>query len=80
MLVGAGLRTALARFFGLQERQGRFLSNGDEVYKIAMLFCRRYVDLAKLGIRQVFLKDFVRLNVHRKQQLSYHISSHVWEI
>ena len=63
MLFGAWPRTALARFFGMQEREGRFLSNGDEVYKTAMLFCRRYLDLAKLGIRQVSAELIMNIKV-----------------
>ena len=54
-------RTALSRFFGIQERQGRFLEPEAraDVYKCGMTICRRYIDLAKHAIK--YGRDEMRL-------------------
>lgn len=49
----SSLRTALSRFLGLQECEGRFLSRKREAYDCGMLLCKRYTDLAWHAIRQV---------------------------
>ena len=41
----------MSRFFGLQERQGRFWENKDEIYKRGMILYQRYMDLAKHAVR-----------------------------
>lgn len=48
------LRTSLSRFLGLQEREGRFLSDDRraEIYACGMAVCKRYIDLAKHALRQ----------------------------
>ena len=48
-------RTALVRWYSLTERAGRYLREGeerDQVVKAGKRFVVRYVDLAKLAIRQ----------------------------
>ena len=47
-------RTALARWYSLTERAGRYLREGeerDQVVKAGKRFVVRYVELAKLAIR-----------------------------
>lgn len=47
------LRTALARFHGLQERGHRTYSQVEriEVYRTIIKFCQRYIAMAKIGMR-----------------------------
>ena len=47
------LRTALARFYGLQERGQRFYTNTEkeDLFQTTMKFCQRYLSLAKSAIR-----------------------------
>ena len=54
-------RTALSRFFGIQERQGRFLEPEAraDVYKCGMAICRGYLSLAKHAIK--YGRDEMRL-------------------
>jgi hypothetical protein len=49
------LRTSLSRFLGLQEKEGRFLSDRrQEIFTAGMTLCKRYVHLAKHALRQGF--------------------------
>ena len=59
------LRTSLSRFLGLQEKEGRFLSDRrQEIFTAGMTLCKRYVDLAKHALRQGFAYMFCYFSCH----------------